>query len=369
MSTSKFDGDIIVNRITTGSISITSGATNNYILVTDSNGDITQKDPINILSNIGNVDLTLTDNRSLDFSGKTLSFNNVKNFRILDIGSRVSGETTLYLQSSKNIPQYPIIQLNNSDTNVFEVDSDGSLKLYGNSSLNSDNSFGTSLSNQHTFSGSVNIEGSIFLNNEEILTVSDSVVEFTVSGVTDGSNNIFILNTEPSQSYPFLFFVDGVLQVNNTYTISGVTLTTNTPPLSGSPLQGYGVIVTGKDRYKNLSITVDNGMNQITSGVKSIINIPFDGQIIGWSILTNTTGDTVIDIYKDSFDNFTYPGNSLNSITGSNKPTLSSQVKVKSFDLNSWTTNVNKYDVLTINVDSVTNINYLNFNLYLKDVS
>jgi hypothetical protein len=369
MSTTRLNSDFIVSKLITNSLVITSGATNGFVLTTDSNGNIIQIDPINILANIGTTDLTLTGNRSLNVDDKTFTFNNVKNLRVLDVGARLTGDTTVYIQSSKNTPNHPMLKLNNLDGNIFEVDSDGRLKIQGNSDLTQDNTFGSTLSNQHVFSGSVNVNGSFFINNEQVLSTSDAVVEFNISGLTDGINDVFLLDSEPLQTYPFLFFIDGILQNTNSYIISGNTLNTLIPPPSGSTLQGYGVIVPGKDRYKNLSITIDNGSNVINSGVKGIINIPFDGQIIGWSIITNTLGDATVDIYKDSFDDFTYPGSSLNSITGSNKPTISSQVKVKSFNLNTWITNVNKYDVLTINVDSVNDISYLNFNLFLKDVN
>jgi hypothetical protein len=369
MSTTIINSNVSVNTLTTGALKITSGATEGFLLSSDSDGNITQVDPVDAAANIGTTDLTLTNNRSLNVDEKTLTFNNVKNFRILDTGNRVSGDTTLYIQSSRNTPNNTLLEVNNLDGNILNLDSDGSLKIEGNTSLNGDNTFGVGLSNQHVFSGSVNINGSILLNNETVLSTSDALIEINVSGNTDGVNNIFTLNPEPLQGYPFLFYIDGVLQNNNQYSISGNTLQTVSPPPSGSTLQSFGLIIPGKDRYKNLSITIDNGNNEITSGVKGIINVPFNGQILGWSIITNSVGSAVIDIYRDSFDNFTYPGSSLNSITGVNKPTINSQTKVKSTNLNTWITNINKYDVLTINIDSVVDINYLNFNLYLKDIN
>jgi hypothetical protein len=364
-----FNSELLVDKLTADRLRIVSGATDGFILVSDSNGDITQANPINVLANIGTTNLTLTNNRALNFDDRTLTFNNVKNFRVLDSGNRVSGDTTLYIQSSKNTANNTLLEINNLDGNILKVDSDGSLNILGNTFLSGDNTFGVDLSNQHVFSGSVNINGSILLNNETILSTSDALIEVNLSGSTDGVNDIFILNPEPLQGYPFLFFIGGVLQNNNQYMISGNTLQTVSPPPSGSTLQSFGLIIPGKDRYKNLSITVDNGNNEITSGVKGIINVPFNGQILGWSIITNSIGSAVIDIYRDSFDDFTYPGSSLNSITGVNKPTINSQIKVKSNNLNTWITNINKYDVLTINIDSVVDINYLNFNLYLKDIN
>ena len=318
---------------------------------------------------MANKDLTLTENRFLNFDTKQLTFDSIKRFRLLGSGTQLSGDTLLYLESSNNSPGYPIFKINNSNSNILEIDSDKSVKIYGESYLQNDNNFGSSLSNQHTFSGSVNINGSLFVNNETILTTSDSLIEFIFSGNTDGSNDTFYLSPEPSQQYPFLVFNNGSLLGGVDYSLSGSVLTFNTPPVSGSTLQFYGLVATGKDRYKNVSLTIQNDGDEITSGVKGIINIPFNGQIIGWSILTNSVGDIVMDVYKDSFDNFVYPGSQINSITNGNKPTISGQIKKKSLDVSGWDTTLNKYDVLTINVDSTNGLSYVNFNIYMKDIS
>jgi hypothetical protein len=319
--------------------------------------------------NLGNSDLTLTTNRFLNFNTKQLTFDSIKSFRLLGSESQLTGDTLLYLESPYNTSDHPILKINNSSGGVLEIDSDSFVKIYGKSYLKNDNFFGTSLSNQHTFSGSVNIDGSLFINNESILTTSDSLIEFNVSGNTDGVNDTFYLSPEPSQQYPFLVFKNGKLLNNSGYSLSGVVLTFITPPISGSTLQIYGLVATGKDRYKNVSVTMQNDGGEIASGIKGIINIPFNGQIIGWSILTDSIGDIVIDIYKDSFDNFVYPGSQINSITNGNKPTLNNQIKKKSFNVGSWNTSLNKYDVLTVNVDSTNNLSYVNFNIYMKDIS
>jgi hypothetical protein len=317
--------------------------------------------------NIGANNLTLSSDRFLNFANNQLTFDSVKRFRVLGDGTLLSGDTMVYIESTTT-PNHSILKINNSTNTLIDVKSNNIVDINSVVNLTNNNTFGSSLSNQHTFSGSVNFNGSVFLNNEQILSTDEAIIEFSISGDTDGVNDTFLITPTPSQSNVFQLFNDGYLISSIDYSMSGNVLTITTPPLSGSTLIGYGTIVTGKDRYKNISLTIENG-NGVSSGVKGVINVPFNGQILGWSILSNSIGDAVIDIYRDSFDDFTYPGSSLNSITGGNKPTISSQVKNKSFDLTSWDTSINKYDVLTVNVDSVSGMTYINFNLYLKDIS
>jgi hypothetical protein len=236
------------------------------------------------------------------------------------------------------------------------------------------NTFGTSLLNTHNFTGTTNIAGALFLNNVELGIQSASFVEFGISGSQNGSNTTFLLTPTPSTQYPFQFYVTGKLLDNQRdYNISGsfVVLSSSYSPLptASDALQAFGLVNTGLDRYKNLSLTVNAGSSTVSSGVKGIITVPFNGQILGWSIIANQSGSVVFDIYKDSFTNFTYPGSAINTITGTNKPQLSGSYKYESFNLSSWDVAVSKYDVLTVNIDSTADINVAILNLYLKDLS
>lgn len=253
---------------------------------------------------------------------------------------------------------------------------DGSDLTYINGpfTASGNNTFGTSLGNTHNFNGTTNIVGTLFLNNTELGVQSASFIEFGISGAQNGTNPNYLLTPAPLTQYPFQFFINGKLLDNQRdYNISGsfvVISSSYSPfPTSSDALQAYGLVNTGLDRYKNVSLTVNAGSSTVTSGVKGIITVPFNGQVLGWSVITNQSGSIVFDIYKDSFTNFTYPGSAINTITGTNKPQLSGSYKNESFNVTSWNTTLNKYDVLTVNVDSVSGINVAIVNLYLKDLS
>ena len=62
----------------------------------------------------------------------------------------------------------------------------------------------------------------------------------------------------------------------------------------------------------------------------------------------------MIDVWKDTYANF--PPTSADSITGSEKPTLSSAQKNQDLTLTTWTTAVSAGDILAFNVDSASTV-------------
>jgi peptidoglycan hydrolase CwlO-like protein len=97
---------------------------------------------------------------------------------------------------------------------------------------------------------------------------------------------------------------------------------------------------------------IDGGGSAITTGVKGDLYIPFGCNITGWTLLTDQSGSTVIDIWKDNYTNF--PPTAADTITGSEKPTLSSAQKNQDLNLTTWTTEVSAGDDLRFNVDSAS---------------
>ena len=73
--------------------------------------------------------------------------------------------------------------------------------------------------------------------------------------------------------------------------------------------------------------------------------------VLGWYIIGDTTGSIVVDIWKDTFAN--YPPTVGDTITGTEKPTLSSQNKNSDLTLTTWNTSVLAGDVVRFKVDSV----------------
>jgi hypothetical protein len=102
-----------------------------------------------------------------------------------------------------------------------------------------------------------------------------------------------------------------------------------------------------------LGVEVYQGGTVLLTGQKGDIRIPYNATITGWSILSDITGSCVFDIWKLN--------NALptvaNSITGSNKPTLSSGTIASSSSLTGWTTTtITAGDVIGWNLDSVSTI-------------
>lgn len=108
----------------------------------------------------------------------------------------------------------------------------------------------------------------------------------------------------------------------------------------------------------SFGITIDGGGNVITTGVKGYVTIPYDCTITGWDIFADQVGSCVIDLWKDSYANFA--PTIADTITGSEKPTLSSQQKNRDTSLSTWTTNVTTGDIIAFNVDSATTVTRVN---------
>lgn len=101
-------------------------------------------------------------------------------------------------------------------------------------------------------------------------------------------------------------------------------------------------------------IIIDGGGSAITTGVKGDIEVPFGCTITAWEVLADQSGSIVIDVWKDTYANF--PPTVADTITGSEKPTLSSATKNQDTNLTTWTTSVSAGDILRFNVDSATTV-------------
>lgn len=99
----------------------------------------------------------------------------------------------------------------------------------------------------------------------------------------------------------------------------------------------------------------DGGGSTIGTGVKFDIVVPYNALVTRWDLYADQTGSIVIDIWQDSYSNF--PPTNADSITTSEKPTLSSAVKNQDTSLNSgngWA--LTRGNVLRFNVDSATTV-------------
>jgi hypothetical protein len=140
-------------------------------------------------------------------------------------------------------------------------------------------------------------------------------------------------------------------------TLSGNTIIFNRTDLSNA----YSLDLSTKLRG-SFGITVDGTGSVLTTGEKGYLIIPYDGVITGWNMISDQTGSCVIDVWKTSGG--TIP-TVTDTITGTEKPTLSSQQINSDLTLTSWTTSVSIGDVIAFNIDSVSTITRVNLSIYI----
>ena len=106
---------------------------------------------------------------------------------------------------------------------------------------------------------------------------------------------------------------------------------------------------------KTIVCQVDGGGSVISTGIKSDIRIPYGATITKVTLLANTTGNIVFDVWSTVYAN--YPPTVSNSITGTTaKPTITAAVKTESSTLTGWVTTITSGDCIRFNVDTCTTI-------------
>lgn len=108
----------------------------------------------------------------------------------------------------------------------------------------------------------------------------------------------------------------------------------------------------------------DGGGYALATGLKARVQIPFDCTITGWTIITNVSGSAVVDVWKDTYAN--YSPTVADSITASAKPTVTTSDKATSTTLTGWTTSVTAGDILIFNIDSCSTITGLTISLQVN---
>ena len=101
-----------------------------------------------------------------------------------------------------------------------------------------------------------------------------------------------------------------------------------------------------------IGITIDGGGSTITTGVKGYIVVPNARTITGWYVVGAPSGSIVVDVWRANASIPTV----ANTITGTEKPTLSSSQYNSDLSLSTWTTALVANDVIVFNVDSATTI-------------
>lgn len=112
-----------------------------------------------------------------------------------------------------------------------------------------------------------------------------------------------------------------------------------------------------------IGFIIDGGGSTITTGVKGGVRVPWDCTVTGWEIasVNNTSGSIVVDVWRDTYANL--PPTALDSIAGTEKPTISSSTKGQDTSLSTWTVSLSAGDWLYINVDSVTSLTLVSLSI------
>ena len=180
----------------------------------------------------------------------------------------------------------------------------------------------------------------------------------SIASQFDGTKTTFPLTVDGDPYTPvnaqglIISINDVVLSPGVDYNVSGTEIIFTTPPAAGSEFFGVA-LRTVADLTRTINFVLDNGSNDITSGVKGSLGLDVSGRIESWTLVSENEGSIVIDIKKDKYD--TYP-DSLTSIVGSEYPRLSTQKKNRDESLSTWTTDVVAGDILDFSVVSCTGI-------------
>jgi hypothetical protein len=167
------------------------------------------------------------------------------------------------------------------------------------------------------------------------LDTTDTVTFANLSGTNTGDQDLSGLMVKAS---------------NLSDLVDASTARTNLGVAIGTHVQAYNANLT----KRNIFVNIDGGGSAITTGIVADVVVPFDMTITGWTILSDQTGSIVVDIWKDSYAN--YPPDVADTITGTEKPTLSSASKNQDNALSSWTTAITAGDILRFNVDSAATV-------------
>ena len=187
------------------------------------------------------------------------------------------------------------------------------------------------------------------------------------SPAQDGTETTFNLNDQgapysPNNNQQLIVTKNGLfLDPSNDYNISGDKVVFTTPPQPNDDIVMIA-LAAAADLTRTVNYVIDSGSLPMQVGDKGKLTIDVTGVIENIRVLSDQTGDIVLDIGKTSFAD--YPN--FNSITASQRVQLVNTNKYFDDVLNNWTTTITAGDILRFDVISVNNIRRLIISLKLK---
>ena len=183
----------------------------------------------------------------------------------------------------------------------------------------------------------------------------------------DGTETTFNLNDQgasytPNNNQQLIVTKNGLfLDPSNDYNISGDKVVFTTPPAANDDVVIIA-LAAAADLTRTVNYVIDSGSLPMQPGDKGKLTIDVTGLIENIRVLSDQTGDIVLEIEKCTFAD--YPN--FSSITGGSRVQLT--ISDKYFDdvLNNWTTTIGAGDILRFTVVSVNNIRRLLISLKLK---
>tara|TARA_A200000159_G_scaffold21232_1_gene17966 strand:- start:1054 stop:1728 length:675 start_codon:yes stop_codon:yes gene_type:complete len=185
--------------------------------------------------------------------------------------------------------------------------------------------------------------------------------------VQDGTETTFNLTDQgapysPNNNQQLIVTKNGLfLDPANDYNISGDQVVFTTPPASNDDVVIIA-LAAAADLTRTVNYVIDSGSLPMQPGDKGKITIDVTGLIENIRVLSDQTGDIVLEIEKCTFAD--YPN--FTSITGGSRVQLTNSDKYFDDVLNSWTTTIGAGDILRFTVVSVNNIRRLLISLKLK---
>lgn len=110
------------------------------------------------------------------------------------------------------------------------------------------------------------------------------------------------------------------------------------------------------DTNRTIGISIDGAGSVISPGLKGYIVAGFSGTIVGWDIVADAAGGTVIDVWNAGPSAIPVVAD---SIAGTEKPTLTASQIAGSLSVTTWTTAITTGDVIAFNVDTISGITKL----------